>query len=419
MNTLQIQQRKNPIKGSLKLSGSKSISNRVLIIRALCNYDFEIKNLSTSKDTVILEKALGDLSNDVINVGHAGTSYRFLTALLAISDGETLLTGSTRMHERPIGPLVNALNTIGASISYIEKEGYPPLRIGPYKEVNISRVKIDGSISSQFLSALVLIAPKLKNGLEIEIVGKLVSEPYLRMTLSILKYFGVKTEWNNNRIFIPHQEYEAKDFSVEGDWSSASYLYNLVALLPGSKLTIRGLFNKSYQGDSVIVEILEEFGVKTEYFEGGICITSNGNYPKFFEYDFNLCPDLAQSLLVLCSAVNAKALFSGLETLPRKETDRIDAMKNELAKVGIQFFKLPERFSKNKEKVYFMLDGELKIPEMITFEDYKDHRMIMSLSTLSCLHEVILTNPDVVEKSYVDYWKDLSNLGFKLILKQN
>ncbi|MCL4160069.1 UNVERIFIED_CONTAM: hypothetical protein GTU68_057027, partial [Idotea baltica] len=237
------------ISREIKLGGSKSIANRALIIQALCPSSFKIKNLSDSKDTVTLNNLLQQEKGD-LNTGHAGTCFRFMTAYLATKDGEQILTGSERMKQRPIAPLVNALNDLGANISYLENPGYPPLKIEQPKTEWKSKVNIDGTMSSQFITALLLIAPTLPNGLNINIVGDLVSIPYVEMTLKMLNYFGIETNWKDQQISIPPQTYKAKDFTVEADWSSASYLYNFVALNPKSKITIKGLLQESLQGDS-------------------------------------------------------------------------------------------------------------------------------------------------------------------------
>lgn len=387
------------------------MANRALIIRALCTDYFDIHNLSSSQDTVTLDGLLKS-KDQTLDAGHAGTTFRFMTAYLALQSDVQILTGSDRMKERPIGELVTALVSIGAQIEYLEKEGYPPLKIHPPSGTWNKEVEIQGDISSQFISALLMIAPNLEHGLTIHIKGELVSRPYLEMTLKMMEYFGVKHEWKEQSIVIEKQDYKARDFHVEADWSSASYLYSLVALNRDSKLEVHGLSSDSMQGDSAIQDMSKNIGVISEFKNGVLMLTHNPNSTEIFEYNFEKQPDLAQTIACICAAKNIKTLFSGLKTLKIKETDRIQALKNELSKVEIYLTQMPSRFTKSEEEFY-MQEGDYKDPE-IAFETYKDHRMALAFSCFGCKSDIEIENPEVVKKSYVDYWKDLAELGFEL-----
>jgi len=335
-----------------------------------------------------------------------------MTAYLATRKGTQILTGSDRMKERPIGPLADALNSIGAHITYLEKEGYPPLEINAPNPMWKGEIEIDGSISSQFISALLMIAPTLPNGLKVSIKGNLVSRPYLEMTLSIMDYFGVKHEWINNEITIAYQNYIAKNFNVEADWSSASYLYSLVAINPGSEIEILGLSNESLQGDSAMVQMGEKVGVSSVFGEHKLLLKHMDQSNDYFEYNFLKQPDLAQTLACICMAKEIKGLFSGMETLKIKETDRIKALKNELEKVGGSLSLLPPKFTKSLDEFY-LLEGQYQ-PPTAAIATYNDHRMALSFACFACLGDIEIEDTNVISKSYVKYWKDLEKLGFEL-----
>jgi 3-phosphoshikimate 1-carboxyvinyltransferase len=322
------------LKGSIQLPGSKSITNRVLIIKALCEDDFALTNFSQSEDSVTLLQLINS-TEQVLDAKDGGTTLRFLTAFLAIHEGDVTLTGSERMQQRPIGPLVDALRQLGAEIEYKSKEGFPPIFIKG-KMITGNKIEIDAGVSSQFISALLLIAPMLKNGLIIK--GDIVSKPYIDLTLQIMKHFGISYEWTQSVISIPQQRYIAKDFKVESDWSAASYYYAMAALCDDVDLKIYGLNKLSFQGDAVIVKIMDKFGVQTSYIENGIRLTKNENSVKNFEYDFKQCPDLAQTMIFVCAALGIPAQITGLNNLKLKETDRIKAVKTELARIGIWFW---------------------------------------------------------------------------------
>lgn len=352
--------------------------------------------------------------DQVLDAGAAGTTFRFLTAYLAMQEGSLTLTGTERMKKRPIKLLVDALRQLGADIEYLENEGYPPLRIHSPNGLGLAhRLAIPADTSSQYLSALLMIAPTLPKGLELELVGKLVSRPYLEMTLRMMAYFGVQHSWLDNVIYVPPGQYTPKAFTVEADWSAASYHYALAALSDTCDLRLHGLFSNSWQGDSALPVMMRSFGVESHWEGNTVHLTKQaGAVKSFFEWDFLPCPDIAQTLAVVCGAMGVQGLFTGLETLRIKETDRIAALQAELAKVQVFLSKLPDRFSKNKEKEYFMVDGKAVVEGSPSFATYEDHRMAMAFAPLAMLGEVQIEEPGVVEKSYPGFWEDLRSLGF-------
>jgi 3-phosphoshikimate 1-carboxyvinyltransferase len=403
------------IVGEITLDGSKSISNRILIIRALCNNDFHINNLSTSKDTTTLNSLLSKHPIKVYDAGAAGTTFRFLTAFLAMQEGTHILTGSERMKQRPIGKLVNALNALGCDIEYLENEGYPPLQINTPKGLKTNSLSIAADTSSQYITALLLIAPTLPNGLRLTLEGKIVSLPYIQMTLALMAYFGVQHSWSGNTIIVEKQAYQARDITVEADWSAASYYYAMAAFADELDLTLNGLFKDSLQGDAVAVEMGFHFGIDTEYTEGGIRLRKTDNLlPELFEWDFVKCPDIAQTFAVICGGLGVQGLFTGLETLFIKETDRVQALKNELGKLDVSFVKLPARFAQKTQKQYFSVNGKATFEKIPTFPTYEDHRMAMSFAPLAMLDTIKIEDPSVVSKSYYQFWEDLKTLGFEI-----
>jgi 3-phosphoshikimate 1-carboxyvinyltransferase len=397
----------------IDLNRSKSISNRVQIIKALCEEDFEIKNLSDSDDSQLLKSLLSQQSPDEYDAHHAGTTYRFLCSYLATQPGQKVLTGSSRMKERPIGPLVEALTSLGADIQYLEKEGYPPLSIGAPPATWQEEVTLPADISSQYISSLMMIAPTLKNGLTIHLEGELVSRPYLEMTVRIMEYFGAEVTWADQSIIIKNTPYTARPFDVEADWSAASYYYSIAALSPmGSSIRLLGLYEDSLQGDSKIAEIMESFGVRTDYEVDGILITKDAEHKPFIEYDFIEQPDLAQTVIALCGALGVHGLFTGLKTLRIKETDRIHALQEELNKYGVFLSKVPPRFAKKAQKEYFMVEGTAEYNEEAIIETYRDHRMAMAMAPLAIKFPVKMNKPGVVSKSYPLFWEHLKSCGF-------
>ena len=415
MTAYKISKPNRNIVGEITLDGSKSFSNRVLIIQALCETAFPIHNLSTSNDTQTLVKLLAQTDNDTYNCGAAGTTFRFLTAHFALQDGTQILTGSERMKQRPIGKLVKALRALGCDIEYMEEDGYPPLKINTPKSLTTNGLIIPADTSSQYISALLMVAPTLPHGLKLTLDGKIVSLPYIKMTLSLMAYFGVQHRWEGNTITVEKQTYQPREVTVEADWSAASYYYAMAAFADELDLTLNGLFKNSLQGDSVITEIGFHFGVDTIYTEGGIKLKKTGNpRTEFFEWNFVKCPDIAQTLAVICAGRNVQGLFTGLETLFIKETDRVAALKNELAKVGVSFVKMPARFSQRSQKQYFMVEGKINFENTPTFPTYEDHRMAMAFAPLAMFHEIEIEEPSVVGKSYPQFWADLKTLGFEV-----
>lgn len=406
----------NGLKGRVLLDGSKSISNRLLIIQALCEEDFDIKALAGADDTVLLQKVLqeGGTSYDV---HHAGTSYRFLTSMLCLKEGTQLLTGSERMKERPIGPLVDALRQLGADIEYLEKEGYPPLNIGEAQwKKQESPIEIDATISSQFISSLLLIAPCLPQGIELRLVGDLVSRTYLEMTLRLMAEFGIDYVWEGDLIKIEHQKYLGRDYVVEADWSAASYYFALTSLVKGSKIELDGLKEESIQGDSKIVEMMKDLGVKAEWKDGLWELENVDIRTDHYEYNFILQPDLAQTIAVVLAGHGINGLYSGLQTLRVKETDRIEALKIELQKLQVFLSELPSKFSKYSEEVFFLQEGKAKSEEKPCFATYRDHRMAMSFACLASLMDVEIEEAMVVSKSYPRFYEDLQSVGIELSL---
>ncbi len=405
---------KDDLKGKISLAGSKSISNRVLIIQALCKDHFDIHKLANANDTELLGKLLA-ADEAVRDAGPAGTTFRFLTAYLSLQKGTQLLTGSERMKQRPIGVLVEAMRHLGANIEYVEKEGYPPLKIHEADNFGQNyQLTIPANTSSQYISALLMIAPVLPKGLELTLDGEIVSVPYILMTLKTMEYFGVKHEWKGNTIVVKPQAYEARPFTVEADWSAASYYYAMAVFAKEVDLQLDGLFENSVQGDSVLAKMMEEFGIRTTFNETGIHLSKQGEAGEVFEWDFIKCPDLAQTLAVVCAGTGVHGLFTGLKTLKIKETDRIKALQNELAKVNAWFNLLPESITKDAATEHYLVEGQAAWQETPVFETYEDHRMAMAFAPLAMLGEIKIEEPGVVIKSYPDFWEDLKGLGFEV-----
>lgn len=408
MEILKVSRSNKTVKGKIDLAGSKSINNRALIIRALCNEYFPIQRMANAKDTETLQRLLASKS-DVLDAGPAGTTFRFMTAFLSLQEGTQTLTGSERMKQRPIGVLVEALRTLGANIEYLENDGYPPLKIHAPNPLTVNQLSIPASVSSQYISALLMIAPTLENGLELTLTGKIVSRPYIQMTLNLMAYFGVNHEWKGNMISVKPQQYQPREFTVEADWSAASYYYAIAAFANDDlDLQLDGLFENSVQGDAVIAKIGEHFGIQSQFNETGVRLTKVKNHTQSdFNYNFLECPDIAQTLAVICGGLGVKGEFSGLETLKIKETDRVAALNAELAKAKVNF----EELSFDTCKI----EGKATFDAIPQFPTYEDHRMAMAFAPLAMLHEVLIEAPKVVEKSYPDFWKDLESLMFECL----
>ena len=404
------------IQAEIQLTGSKSECNRALIIKSLSKKLVKVENLSNAADTVTLNAILSDLDtydNDsntekTVDVGPAGTAMRFLSAYLSAKNGNFLLTGTERMKQRPIGILANALKEIGADISYAEIEGFPPLAIKGPMEQAASHIKIKGDISSQYISALLMLAPTLKQGLTLEIEGELTSKPYVEMTLAMLAECGITHDWTENLITIKPQDFKPSTLIVEPDWSAASYWYSVVALAKNAQISLPHLRDKSLQGDSQIKTIMEIFGVTTIKTSNGISFEKNQGTKNTEQIlDLKTCPDLAQTIVVIAAALGINMAFTGLETLKIKETDRVAALQNELAKIGVKL---------NEDNLVYTLDcSELHFPKKVSFATYEDHRMAMAFAPLALLiDQVEIEDYNVVEKSYPYFWEDLKKAGFSV-----
>ena len=416
MDSLSVYRQPQPLIGRIRLAGSKSISNRVLMIRALCDHSFTVEGLANAADTSILADLLASDAT-VLDAGAAGTTFRFMTAFLAAQGGDRILTGSERMKQRPVGPLVEALRHMGADIRYMEKEGYPPLHFASSIQFGLSgQVTVSADTSSQYITALLLLAPVLPNGLQLQLEGTIVSRPYIEMTLKLMQYFGVSHEWEDNSIVVAPQKYQPKPFTVEADWSAASYYYSMAAMSDYADIQLDGLFAESIQGDAVLPVIYEKLGVKTEFTDSGIrLIKQKGRtIVGLLEQDFLECPDLAQTVAVTCAVLGVQGLFSGLETLRIKETDRISAVKQELHKFGTSFSALPARFSKVQDRKYYLLEGQAQVEGEVQVSTYDDHRMAMAFAPMATRWPIAIKDPEVVAKSYPDFWKDLARLDFQL-----
>lgn len=419
-DTLLYLQRPNrsTLQADIPLDGSKSISNRALLILTLAGAnpaDF-LTHLSTSHDTTLMQALLRE-TGDVLDAGDAGTVFRFATAWLATRPGTQVLTGSARMRERPVGALVEALRQLGADIAYVEKEGYPPLRIGGPEHLGKGErtIAIQADVSSQFLSALLMIGPYLPNGLRLQPTGRLVSRPYVDMTVRLMQYFGAQVAWDGEALEVQPAPYHARHLRVEADWSAASYWYSMAAMTDQPDLMLRGLFADSVQGDSILAKMMERFGLHTAYLQEGIRISRDRPLHRagMFEWNFLECPDIAQTLAVTCAGLGMTGVFSGLETLAIKETDRISALRDELAKVGVHFHRLPARFSKKTPgQTFYMMEGQAVWKETPVFATYGDHRMAMSFAPLGLLGTVGIEHPNVVRKSYPAFWQHLQQVGF-------
>lgn len=391
----------------IDLPTSKSISNRLLILNALSYSPHPIKNLSDSDDTKAMTNVFNSNSND-FDIGAAGTTMRFLTAYLAKIVGEWTITGSERMKQRPIHVLVDAINSLGGKIEYMEKEGFPPLRIFG-SAIQGGELEISGSVSSQYISALLMIAPYMENGLELKLTGDITSRPYISLTLRQMESFGVKCEWIDNVITVPRQDYTPIPTKVEADWSAASYWYEIIALgKKGDSVTLKGLDRYSWQGDSEVRNLFEQLGVQSKFSKRGLQITNVGATTKHFKYDFTNEPDLAQTFAVTCAFLGITFNLTGLHTLKIKETDRIQALVSELAKFG---YKLT---TNNKDNLVW--DGEkTEANENIEIKTYEDHRMAMAFAPAALRAEPFaILDEGVVTKSYPSYWEHLELVGFDL-----
>lgn len=396
-----------PLNGTIAVPASKSISNRALILAALSDGLDRLEGLADCDDTRAMIAALNSPDTH-IDVGAAGTTMRFLTAFYASRPGNILLTGSERMKNRPIHVLVNALRSLGAEINYLEKEGFPPLDIRG-KFLQGGSVVVDGSVSSQYLSALMMVAPGMQDGLRIQIAGSLISRPYAEMTLRMMETFGVHAHMDEGMIQIPHQSYKASSYRIEGDWSAASYWYQLLSLAPQGTLQLTGLYADSLQGDAKIAHFFEALGVATEFTQTGVRITKTHAKGPVFTANLVDQPDLAQTLAMTCALKGIPFNLSGLQSLKIKETDRIAALIQEADKLGFEFIE-------HKETNALVWDGSThpQAPS-IRIETYEDHRMAMAFAPAAMRFNALQINhPEVVRKSYPAFWDHLQRIGFTL-----
>lgn len=400
---------------SIMLPASKSISNRALIIQALTKGGMMPENLSDCDDTEVIIRGLGRQS-EIIDIKAAGTAMRFMTAYLSATEGEYTITGTERMKHRPIGILVDALRYLGAEIEYVGEESYPPLRIRG-RQLEGGTLLIAGDVSSQYISALLMIAPILTKGLELKLMGNIISRPYIDLTLHLMHEFGVAAEWSDfDTIRVKPQPYQQRAYTIESDWSAASYWYEILALTDDtqSKVALQGLKDGSRQGDSTVRYIFSLLGIKTSFKEKDVngmpeaLLTRHSRMLNRMDYDFTNQPDLAQTLIAVCPVLGIPFHFTGLGTLKIKETDRIEAMKREMEKLG---YILHE-----EEGTALSWTGERCEPmTQPTIDTYEDHRMAMSFAPLAIkLGEIRINNPEVVSKSYPHYWADLRKAGFKI-----
>lgn len=395
-------------KVEIRLPASKSISNRLLILNALSYSPYPIKNLSDSDDTIAMLDSLNSNSNH-FDVGAAGTTMRFLTAYLSKIMGEWTITGSERMKQRPIHVLVDALNKLGGRVEYIEKEGFPPLRIFG-SALSGGSLELPGDVSSQYVSALLMIGPYMEKGLSLSLTGNITSRPYIHLTLKLMEMYGVKCSRKDNTIIVPAGGYSPVAAKVEADWSAASYWFELVALSgKGSSVVLKGLERYSWQGDAAVAGLFERLGVKTSASKKGLILKNSGELVSHFSHDFSDQPDLAQTFAVSCAFLGVPFNLSGLHTLKIKETDRISALVNELGKFG---FRLE---TNNIDNLIWRGEKEAALPD-IELATYKDHRMAMAFApaALKLDKPFAISEPGVVSKSYPRFWEDLQLAGFEL-----
>lgn len=408
-----ITKKNRSIKGEILLPASKSESARLLIIDAILGTeDLAIENLSDSTDTQIMQSSLESLLRLKgthislnLDIQDSGTTMRFITAYASNINVKSYITGSDRMKERPLGILVEKLQELGTSISYMEKEGFPPIRVEG-KRIKGGEIEVDATVSSQFISALLLLAPKMTNGLKIKLIGKVSSAPYIQMTIKIMREFGIVIEEEGDSISIEKQRYQNKNiYRVESDWSAAAYWYQMVAFSDDADIVLLGLKKDSTQGDCIIAEWAQDFGVKTTYTSKGVLLTKTEFKPKAIQKDFYNYPDLAQMFITTATALQMEGNYSGLRNLRFKETDRLEALKKELSLLGA-------KVTANDDSMT-VLPSKLEVKQGVHV--YADHRMAMAFAPLSMLFGPIkIDSPTVVAKSYPKFWKDLESVGFEL-----
>jgi len=402
---LRLEQKEPKLSGDIKITGSKSESNRLLLLQALFG-NFKIKNLSNSHDSEVMQKALAS-KEKTVDIHHAGTAMRFLTAYFAAFEGrETILTGSSRMQERPIKLLVDALRDLGADITYLKNEGYAPLHIKG-KKLEKNKVSLAANVSSQYISALMMVGASMPNGLEIKLLGQITSVPYIEMTRSLLTQLEIESSFEGQLIKIaPAGKSTVSEMTVESDWSSASYFYSLAALCDTAKLKISSYKENSLQGDSVLAELYTKLGVKTTFLENAVLLEKeNKPKPQRVAFDLANSPDIAQTIAVTCYGMGIACDLTGLHTLKIKETDRLEALKAELSKLGANI-------SVTDKSLH--LEGVTNFQSEVTIKTYQDHRMAMAFAPFALRAPILFEDAEVVNKSYPDFWSDFKALGFKI-----
>ncbi len=402
---LLLQSAQSEINAAIKITGSKSETNRLLLLKALFP-NITLANTSNSDDSEVMQKALTG-TDAIVDIHHAGTAMRFLTAYFAVNAGrEVVLTGSSRMQERPIKILVEALEQLGAVITYEKEVGYPPIRIKGQK-ITASKVKLAANVSSQYISALLLVAPKLENGLELTLEGEITSIPYIKMTLALLNDLDIQTSFEGNVITVaPKPAVETKEMIVESDWSSASYYFSIAALADAASITISSYKENSLQGDSALISLYQAMGVESQFNGNQLTLTKQPNFNyQDVTFDLNNTPDIAQTIVVTCLGLGIGCHLTGLHTLKIKETDRLEALRIELTKLGADI-------SVTNDSLTLVATKEIN--PNITIATYNDHRMAMAFAPLALRVPIFIENAEVVSKSYPDFWEDLKSLGFAM-----
>lgn len=404
METIHLKHAPSLQEAEITLSSSKSESNRALIIQALAANPIELHNLSDARDTQTMMRLLQseEATWDVLD---AGTTMRFLCAFAAVGKEKRILTGTKRMQQRPIKILADALKNLGAKVKYLNKEGYPPLAIKPLKTQKTTELSIKGDVSSQYISALLMIAPTLPEGLTLELKGKVGSRPYIQMTLDLMAKFGVSSQWIDNRIAVTPQAYQSGSYTIESDWSAASYWYSLASLSQQARVKLMGLRAQSFQGDTAIVRIMNSLGVMSSFEEDGVVLQKIPDGKELI-YDFTDCPDLAQTIAVVCAVKKIPCRMSGLESLRIKETDRIAALKKELRKFNV-------RMKEVEPGIWEVRSNFETQKDPVEIDTYEDHRMAMAFAPLCTQQDLIIQDPAVVNKSYPGFWNDLRSVGIQ------
>ncbi|MFC5408751.1 3-phosphoshikimate 1-carboxyvinyltransferase [Larkinella bovis] len=414
MNAVRLTPPAGPIRATIPLASSKSESNRALIINALSGFRGTLHNVSAARDSQTMIRLLQS-EDSVADVLDAGTTMRFLTAYFAVTGQHKTLTGTPRMCERPIGLLVDALRTLGAEIEYLNKDGFPPLVTKGFSGNGTNRLAIRGDVSSQYISALLMIAPTLPDGLTLELTGEVGSKPYIGMTLRQMEHFGVQAiaNWETKTITVPSKPYSPTDYAVESDWSGASYWFSMLALAEDetSEIELLGLKENSLQGDSAIVDIMRPLGVESTFTPKGVVLTKTPSQPSL-AWDFTDCPDLAQTVAVCCAIKNIPLTLTGIESLKIKETDRVFALQTELKKVGAELVEITPgaRDAGDNSRSYCvrrLADAPGSLPH---FDTYDDHRMAMAFAPVAMRQEIVVNEPGVVAKSYPSFWEDMARV---------